>query len=182
MADDPMLASRLGSRFHRHLISVPVFVSDTSVLIDLERGSFLEPVFRPPFDFAVPDLLYERELREHGGPELIDMGSALRNWTTRRSPWLSGTAARGAPSPFLTASCSPCPGPGHGHCSAQTARNAPWPWRRRSSAMVSSGSSIVCTNKCFGSGRREPIAGRPSRAIGHAGTFPILPKSRRPCG
>ena len=26
---------------------MPVLVSDTSVLIDLERGSFLEPVFRP---------------------------------------------------------------------------------------------------------------------------------------
>lgn len=51
-----------------------VLVSDTSVLIDLERGSFLEPVFRLPFVFAVPDLLYERELRDHGGAALIDMG------------------------------------------------------------------------------------------------------------
>ena len=53
---------------------MPVLVSDTSVLIDLERGSFLEPVFRLPYEFAVPDLLYERELRDHGGPALIDMG------------------------------------------------------------------------------------------------------------
>ena len=53
---------------------MPVLVSDTSVLIDLERGSFLGPVFRLPFEFAVPDLLYERELRNHGGPALIDMG------------------------------------------------------------------------------------------------------------
>ena len=51
-----------------------VLVSDTSVLIDLERGSFLEPVFRLPFEFAVPDLLYELELKDHGGPMLIDMG------------------------------------------------------------------------------------------------------------
>jgi len=35
-----------------------VLVSDTSVLIDLERGSFLEHVFRLPFEFAVSDLLY----------------------------------------------------------------------------------------------------------------------------
>lgn len=55
-------------------IPMPVLVSDTSVLIDLERGSFLEPVFRLPFEFAVPDLLYERELRDHGGPALIEMG------------------------------------------------------------------------------------------------------------
>lgn len=53
---------------------MPVLVSDTSVLIDLERGSFLEPVFRLPFEFAVPDLLYERELKDHGGPALIEMG------------------------------------------------------------------------------------------------------------
>lgn len=51
-----------------------MLVFDASVLIDVERGSFLEPVFRLPFDFAVPDLLYERELREHAGPALIDMG------------------------------------------------------------------------------------------------------------
>ena len=53
---------------------MPVLVSDTSVLIDLERGSFLDPVFRLPFEFAVPDLLYERELKDHGGPALIEMG------------------------------------------------------------------------------------------------------------
>ena len=51
-----------------------VLVSDTSVLIDLERGSFLEPAFRLPFEFAVPDLLYELELRDYGGPALIDIG------------------------------------------------------------------------------------------------------------
>ncbi len=56
---------------------MPVIVSDTSVLIDLERGSFLDPVFRLPFGFAVPDLLYERELRDHGGPALIDMGLSV---------------------------------------------------------------------------------------------------------
>jgi len=53
---------------------MPVLVSDTSVLIDLERGSFLEHVFRLPFEFAVPDLLYEYELKDYGGPQLIDMG------------------------------------------------------------------------------------------------------------
>ena len=51
-----------------------VLVSDTSVLVDLERGSLVEPVFRLPFEFTVPDLLYERELREHGGPEFVRLG------------------------------------------------------------------------------------------------------------
>jgi hypothetical protein len=51
-----------------------VLVSDTSVLIDLERGRFLDSCFRLPFEFAVPDLLYARELRDFGGPELVALG------------------------------------------------------------------------------------------------------------
>ncbi len=51
-----------------------VLVSDTSVLIDLERGELLSQVFRLDFDFAVPDLLYERELKEYGGPDLLGLG------------------------------------------------------------------------------------------------------------
>ena len=49
-------------------------VSDTSVLIDLNRGVFVEPTFPLPFECAVPDLLHERELRVHGGPEFVRMG------------------------------------------------------------------------------------------------------------
>lgn len=51
-----------------------VLVSDTSVLIDLDRGNLVEATFRLPFEFTVPDLLYERELREHGGPEFVSLG------------------------------------------------------------------------------------------------------------
>ena len=51
-----------------------VLVSDTSVLIDLDRGALVEATFRLPFEFTVPDLLYERELREHGGPEFVGLG------------------------------------------------------------------------------------------------------------
>jgi hypothetical protein len=47
-----------------------VLVSDTSVLIDLQRGRLLETALRLPYDFAVPDLLYERELRTWDGPDL----------------------------------------------------------------------------------------------------------------
>jgi hypothetical protein len=54
-----------------------VLVSDTSVLVDLERGSLLEASFRLPFQFAVPDLLYERELKGYGGDELIRFGLAV---------------------------------------------------------------------------------------------------------
>ena len=51
-----------------------VVVSDTSVLIDLERGSLLEAAFRPPFAFAVPDLLYECELKGDHGRRLLELG------------------------------------------------------------------------------------------------------------
>lgn len=51
-----------------------ILVSDTSVLIDLDRGCLVEAAFRLPFEFTVPDLLYERELREHGGPEFVRLG------------------------------------------------------------------------------------------------------------
>ena len=53
---------------------MPVLVSDTSVLIDLERGSFLEAAFRLQDAFVVPDLLYERELRAQGGARLRQLG------------------------------------------------------------------------------------------------------------
>lgn len=51
-----------------------VLVSDTSVLIDLERGDLLEATFRLDWEFAVPDLLYKRELRDFNGPALQQLG------------------------------------------------------------------------------------------------------------
>lgn len=51
-----------------------ILVSDTSVLVDLERGGFLEAVFRLPYEFVVPDLLYRRELENYGGDMLMARG------------------------------------------------------------------------------------------------------------
>jgi hypothetical protein len=51
-----------------------VLVSDTSVLIDLERGGLLEVAFRLSWEFAVPDLLYKRELHDYNGPDLLRLG------------------------------------------------------------------------------------------------------------
>ena len=56
-----------------------VMVADTSVLIDLERGSLLEQSFTLPFRFKVPDLLYRNELanRREGpafGEHLLQLG------------------------------------------------------------------------------------------------------------
>ncbi|MCW3618671.1 hypothetical protein K6Y76_37205, partial [Burkholderia cenocepacia] len=51
-----------------------ILVSDTSVLIDLERGGLLEAAFSCGLTMAVPDLLYERELETENGPLLRKLG------------------------------------------------------------------------------------------------------------
>ena len=51
-----------------------VLVSDTSVLIDLERGDLLEAAFTCGMTMVVPDILYERELANHNGPYLKALG------------------------------------------------------------------------------------------------------------
>ena len=49
-------------------------ISDTSVLIDLERAHLIEALFTLPMKFGVPDLLFERELRPYGGDALLALG------------------------------------------------------------------------------------------------------------
>jgi hypothetical protein len=51
-----------------------VLVADTSVLIDLERADLLRAAFSLDAEFVVPDLLYERELRDSGGADLLALG------------------------------------------------------------------------------------------------------------
>jgi hypothetical protein len=58
-----------------------VVVSDTSVLIDLERGNLLDGCFRLPFELAVPDVLYLKELEAYGGPELVAKGLRVEELT-----------------------------------------------------------------------------------------------------
>jgi hypothetical protein len=53
---------------------VQILVSDTSVLIDIERASLTARLFDLPFDFVVPDVLYEAELLDWIGPDLVDRG------------------------------------------------------------------------------------------------------------
>lgn len=50
-----------------------ILVSDTSVIIDLDRGALLEDLFRLPHEFAVPDVLFNRELGPLG-PRLLALG------------------------------------------------------------------------------------------------------------
>ena len=51
-----------------------LLVSDTSVLIDLDRGGILHEIFKLPFEVGVPDLLYEGELKSWDGPDLVPLG------------------------------------------------------------------------------------------------------------
>ena len=60
---------------------MPILVSDTSVLIDLERAALLEEMFLLPFEFAVPDLLYARELAGELGDRLIQLGLRIEELT-----------------------------------------------------------------------------------------------------
>lgn len=61
---------------------MPVLVSDTSVIIDLERGALLEDLFRLPFEFAVPDLLFRRELTGPLGDRLVALGLRVEELTS----------------------------------------------------------------------------------------------------
>lgn len=49
------------------LENVILLVSDTSVLIDLERGDLLPMAFATGIPLVVPDLLYEKELEPYNG-------------------------------------------------------------------------------------------------------------------
>lgn len=51
-----------------------LLVSDTSVLVDLDRGGILNALFQLPFDIGVPDVLYDLELKDWAGPNLIAAG------------------------------------------------------------------------------------------------------------
>lgn len=51
-----------------------LLVSDTSVLVDLDRGGILTAIFQLPFDIGVPDVLYDLELKDWEGPKLLTLG------------------------------------------------------------------------------------------------------------
>jgi hypothetical protein len=59
-----------------------ILVSDSSVLIDLERGGLLESAFLCDLAMVVPDLLYEQELKDPNGPYLIQLGLSVTALTS----------------------------------------------------------------------------------------------------
>lgn len=50
-----------------------LLISDANIIIDLEAGEILEAAFQLPYQFAMPDVLFEEEIEE-GSPYLLDFG------------------------------------------------------------------------------------------------------------
>lgn len=50
-----------------------LLISDANIIIDLEAGEILHSLFELPYQFAMPDVLYEEEIKG-GCPYLLDMG------------------------------------------------------------------------------------------------------------
>ena len=42
-----------------------LLISDANVIIDMEVGGLIKQMFRLDYEFAVPDVLYEEELKEN---------------------------------------------------------------------------------------------------------------------
>lgn len=55
------------------LMATPLLISDSNILIDFDCCGLLPRIFKLPYEFAVPDLLYIEELAEHH-PELPALG------------------------------------------------------------------------------------------------------------
>lgn len=62
-----------------------VLVSDTSVLIDIERASLTARLFDLPYEFVVPDILYEAELLDWMGPDLLALGLRIEGLTPQET-------------------------------------------------------------------------------------------------
>lgn len=56
-----------------------ILVSDTSILIDLDRGGLLEAAFSCGLTMVVPDLLYDTELEQENGQYLKTLGLGVVN-------------------------------------------------------------------------------------------------------
>jgi len=54
-----------------------ILVSDSSVLIELERGGLLPEAFGCGLTMVVPDFLFENELRDHNGKYYQELGLAV---------------------------------------------------------------------------------------------------------
>lgn len=54
-----------------------ILISDTSVLIDMDIGDLIYPIFELPYTFATPDILFEQELSERHS-NLVNNGLVIK--------------------------------------------------------------------------------------------------------
>lgn len=54
-----------------------LLISDANILIDLEEGQLIELMFKLPYRFSIPDILFFEELEEEH-QHLLDLGLNLR--------------------------------------------------------------------------------------------------------
>lgn len=59
-----------------------LLISDANILMDVEVGELVAPMFRLGYRFAVPDVLYYEELEERHA-HLLDMGLQTRTLSAR---------------------------------------------------------------------------------------------------
>ena len=57
-----------------------LLVSDANILIDVEKGNLTSAIFRLPYEIAVPDILFELELREQHS-HLLQLGLKVKSLT-----------------------------------------------------------------------------------------------------
>lgn len=57
-----------------------LLISDTNILIDMEDGNLTPVIFRLPYEIAVPDVLFELELRERHS-HLLEVGLKVKSLT-----------------------------------------------------------------------------------------------------
>ena len=57
-----------------------VLISDANILIDIEDGNLTSVLFRLPYEIAVPDILFELELKEQHN-YLLEAGLKVRSLT-----------------------------------------------------------------------------------------------------
>lgn len=61
---------------------MPILVSDSSILIDIERCQLLREVFALNAQFVVPDVLFDRELRGQEGTLCLELGLQVEGLTS----------------------------------------------------------------------------------------------------
>lgn len=90
-------------------------ISDANILIDMNTGGLLGPMFRLGMTFAVPNTLFEEELRDHH-PDLARLGL--------KSPELRGDAVEYADRLVTQHLSGHCSVSGHCRSGIDTRRNS----------------------------------------------------------